>query len=174
MARMSFFFLDWFRQQRKVEVANDPVSIHQWERAVRKIWIPAMLVAASLGVAAILPNAALAQVPNYGAPPSARPAFSPYLNLNRNDINPTISYYGIIRPQLAAGGSLQQLQTQQTALANQQQQQAYDLSNVLPITGHAAGFQTQNKYFLNKNSPIAGAGGAAPGGGAGQPKGIRK
>jgi hypothetical protein len=92
------------------------------------------------------------------------PAFSPYLNLNRPGINPVINYYGTVRPQLGYNTAIGQLQVQQSAEgAAIQQQQQYNASNILPPTGHAAGFQTQGRYFLTRGA--AGVGGG-PGAGA--------
>jgi hypothetical protein len=60
-----------------------------------------------------------------------------------------------VRPEIAFRNSLFQVEGQQTALANQQQQ---DLAafTTLPATGHQSGFMTQGKYFMS-------------GGGVGQP-----
>ncbi|HYV36347.1 MAG TPA: hypothetical protein VE988_11620 [Gemmataceae bacterium] len=117
---------------------------------MRKMRIANMLFAVGLAISFLLaPSPVPAQYrPPIAGSPSSRPGFSPYLNLTRNDVSPVISYYGIIRPQLGATAEFQQLQSQQNALA--QQQQGYEAANVLPSTGHAAGFQTQGRYFLNK------------------------
>ena len=91
--------------------------------------------------------------PRPGVNPSARPAFSPYLNLNRRDTNAAFNYYGIVRPQLHYNSSILQLQ-QSTQVLQQQQQEGASPSE-LPATGHVSGFLSHNKYFLNR-------GGATP------------
>ena len=105
---------------------------------------------------AAMPTAARAQPPIAGTNPSARPPVSPYYSLTNPNLNPVISYYNIIRPELGYNASIQQLQTQQANAASQQAQQ-FTASNVLPPTGHAAGFFTQSKYFLTKGAPGVGA-----------------
>jgi hypothetical protein len=98
--------------------------------------------------------------------PQSQPAFSPYLNLNRPGINPVINYYGTVRPQLGYNSSISQLQQQQqTDVSAIQQQQQFNTSNILPPTGHAAGFQTQSRFFLTRGasgSSGSGTGIAAP------------
>lgn len=95
---------------------------------------------------------ASAQAP--GVRPYARPAFSPYLNLNRFGTNPAINYYGLVRPQLRYNNDIQRLQDNTFEL--QQREPAVVGSELLP-TGHATGFLNHQRYFLNK-------GRAAPGG----------
>jgi hypothetical protein len=116
----------------------------------------------AIGLGLSMPaSRAAAQMPGQiGVNPANRPAFSPYLNLLRTDINPAINYYGIVRPELAFSRTLQQVQAQQ---ANLQQQQ--DLAATggigLPPTGMGAGFMTQSKYFMNVR-PGPGGGLSAP------------
>jgi len=95
-----------------------------------------------------------------GGNPAYQPAFSPWLNLNRPGINPVINYYGTVVPQFGYNSSINQLQQQQqtAGASSQQQQQQYNAANVLPPTGHAAGFQTQGRYFMTR-----GAGGSTQG-----------
>jgi hypothetical protein len=79
---------------------------------------------------------------------SRKPAVSPYINILRTGSSPAINYYGIVRPEIAFRNSIFQVEGQQTALANQQQQ---DLAafTTLPVTGHQSGFMTQGKYFMS-------------------------
>jgi hypothetical protein len=98
-------------------------------------------------VTAILAGqSARAQQPG-GLDPSRRPAVSPYVNLLRTGSSPAINYYGIVRPEIMFGNALNQLQSQQATLANQQQDQAAAIA--LPATGHRSGFMTQGKYFMS-------------------------
>ena len=86
-----------------------------------------------------------------GINPASRPGFSPYLNLLRRDVNPALSYYGLVRPEIQAANSIQQLQQQQNTIAGQLQEQ--NPANIaLPQTGHAAGFQTQSRFFMTKSA----------------------
>ena len=107
---------------------------------------------------ATAPGAAWAQAP--GINPAARPAYSPWLNLNRPGGSLTQNYYGLIRPQVNATNMIQQLQQQTTAL----QQQESKASNELPATGHVTGFLNHTKYFLNRGgaTPLANRLAAAP------------
>jgi hypothetical protein len=102
--------------------------------------------------------------------PSQRPAVSPFVNLNRPGTNPAINYYGLVRPKLDFYSSINQLQ--QGVYANQQaiatgvggQQGPF-----LPITGVAANFQTQNRFFMTRG----GRGGPGQGyGGTGSSYGV--
>ncbi len=117
---------------------------------------------AGLLVAAV-PGSVLAQYPGFNPPginPAARPAYSPWLNLNRSGGSLTQNYYGLIRPQVNASNMIQQLQQQTTAL----QQQEAKASNELPATGHVTGFLNHTKYFLNRGgaTPLANRVAAAP------------
>jgi hypothetical protein len=90
-----------------------------------------------------------AQVP--GAP---RPAVSPYLQLNRPGESPALNYYGLVRPQLAAnktflalGADINALDAQTAALQASQ----------LVQTGHASGFMTQGRFFMNNGATRQGS-----------------
>jgi hypothetical protein len=93
--------------------------------------------------------------------PGYRPPVSPYINLARQGnapaLNPGIAYYGIIRPQLEFGGSIQQLQQRQVRIAEELTSQEQQQTLPLPTTGHTVGFLTQSSYFLNLR-PQAGGG----------------
>jgi hypothetical protein len=105
-------------------------------------------------LAIVLCFAGLVQAQPPGVRPYARPAFSPYLNLNRFGSNPAINYYGLVRPQLRYNADIQQLQQNTFEL---QQREPVVVGSELPATGHATGFLNHQRYFLNK-------GGTAPGG----------
>jgi hypothetical protein len=81
--------------------------------------------------------------------PLAGPTVSPYLNLLRAG-NPTfLNYYGLVRPQLEFGVSIQRLQ-QQVGVAQQTATEAEAGARLpLPPTGRPVGFQTQYRYFQN-------------------------
>ena len=112
--------------------------------------------------------------------PTQRPVVSPYLNLLRTGSSPAINLYGIVRPEIAFGNAINQLDQQQQGLAGQQQ----DLASytALPPTGQGTGgarFLTQSKYYMTNGGRggvggggqlgggRAGGGGQMPGGGGG-------
>src|SRR5262245_19709250 len=94
--------------------------------------------------------------------PSYRPAFSPWLNLNRQGNSAALNYYGLVRPQFTVNNSIYQLQQQTGALQQEQQQPATTVAE-LPPTGHASGFLNHTKYFLNRGgaTPLSGQRGLA-------------
>ena len=94
-----------------------------------------------------------------GQPPTSpfsRPAVSPFLNLTRGGVNPAISYFGLVRPQIQTQAELQQLQaaTAQPYLDNGQV-----LTQPITNTGTGARFLTSNKYFLTTGKPGSGTAG---------------
>lgn len=90
--------------------------------------------------------------------PTRRPAFSPFLNLNRAGGSPTLNYYGLVRPEIQARQSIQNLQgavgANQQAIGNLQTE-----ITELPGTGHASSFQTHRSYFLTGGASGSGTGG---------------
>jgi hypothetical protein len=85
-----------------------------------------------------------------GAPGITRPTFSPYLNLTNRNVDPAVTYYGIVKPQFTTNRAIQGLQTQVAASANQQMnelQPAVDPG--LPATGQQTYFLNTGGYFLN-------------------------
>jgi hypothetical protein len=98
----------------------------------------------------------------YQPNPLVRPAVSPYINLLRTGSSPGINYYGIVRPEVAFANSIYKLQGDQNALSGQ----GPDLASytALPPTGHAAGFQTQGRYFMRVAAgPVSPSGAASRG-----------
>jgi hypothetical protein len=82
-----------------------------------------------------------------GVGPVARPAVSPYLNLLRGG-NPAINYYGLVRPQIAAGKALQELGENVNSLEGAVTQ---------PLqTGHTSSFMTQSRYFMTNGALATG------------------
>ena len=71
-----------------------------------------------------------------------RPAVSPYLNLFRGG-DPAINYYGLVRPQIAAGKNFDQLGLEFNTLQSG--------LNQAPQSGHVSSFMTQSRYFMTNN-----------------------
>jgi len=106
-----------------------------------------------LGLTATTAGSAMAQ-PMAGVPAPKPPVFSPYLNLARRDSSPTLNYFGLVRPQIAARSSLQSLQ-QQLLQQGQQQIAAQPVVNPdLPVTGQQAVFLNTGGYFLNSRTGV--------------------
>jgi hypothetical protein len=77
--------------------------------------------------------------------PINRPAFSPYLNLNRAGTSAAVNYFGLVRPEIQFRNAL--FQNQMDIAGNQQA--ISNLATAGPITtGHHAGFMTQWRYFM--------------------------
>lgn len=122
--------------------------------------------AALAGVLSLGSSRLVAQFPPApGGAGTARPTFSPYLNLNRSGNSPGVNLYGIVRPQFAARAEFQSLEQQ--AAANRQG--IADLGTpptALPTTGHPIAFLNTGGYFMNLN-PGQGQGGGLGGGQSG-------
>ncbi len=108
-----------------------------------KIWL--------LTSVCVLAGGAIAGAQTPSLVPSARPTFSPWLNLNRPGTNPVLNYYGLVRPQMTYNSSILQLQQETHGLQQQQQDLSRAAAEPLP-TGHATGFMTHTKYFLTKGA----------------------
>jgi hypothetical protein len=98
-------------------------------------------------------------------PPRVSPfgngGISPYLNLLRGG-NPAVNYYGLVRPEIQARTSIQQLQTE---VARQQASTVAPPTNQALIdTGHPPRFMQYNQYFNTTAAPRpqAGSGPAQP------------
>jgi hypothetical protein len=103
--------------------------------------------------------------PGGGYNPGSRPAYSPYLNLNRQGGTLNENYQGLVRPQINFQNSIQQLDAQQALGANQQG--GPQEGQFLPPTGHGARFMTQSRYFLTNGAAGVGGGYGGVGFGAG-------
>jgi hypothetical protein len=128
---------------------------------------PRYLIVVTGVVLLAAPNRGLAQFPTPPRGPSgptvARPAFSPYLNLARQDVPAAINYYGLVRPQIATYQSLQSLQQQITTVAQAEAGASQGLVDPgLPVTGQPVSFLNHGGYFLTQR-----AGPVAPNRGAG-------
>jgi hypothetical protein len=114
----------------------------------------------TVGVVLLVSGSVSAQ-PRGGAP-TPRPAFSPYLNLVRPGGSVTLNYYGLVRPEIQARQSIQNLQG--SVMANQQAIGDIQAgSSELPVTGRGAGFLTHGSYFLTGGAGGGGAQSRAPG-----------
>ena len=81
----------------------------------------------------------------------ARPAISPYLNLNRTG-NQAINYYGLVKPQIDTAKQLQTLQTQvqQQQLMPQLGTAAAEDDGLMAnyaVTGHPSAFFNLSHYY---------------------------
>jgi hypothetical protein len=78
--------------------------------------------------------------------PSTSAPLNPYLNLVRGG-NPAVNYYGLVRPQVDAQRSLQQLQQQQPGTSTPA---SYGMSpDGAPNSGHPVQFMNFSHYFSN-------------------------
>ena len=95
-----------------------------------------------------------------GFPYTPPPAFSPYLNMNRN-ASPLINYYGVVRPQLDTAKNMTQLEQQlQFELGhNAQATPNRDVAAQGTVTGHPITFMNTSHYFPMLGSPAGGNGG---------------
>jgi hypothetical protein len=107
-------------------------------------------------------SAATAQAQN----PYARPTITPWLNLNRGGQSIPLNYLNLVRPEFNTQAAIGQLQ--QDTLLNQRAIAAAEAAPDVPVTGHAAGFMTQGRYFQNLG------GGGAPGFGSAGGIGTQK
>lgn len=118
-----------------------------------------------IAVAVALGSSTAFAQPQPGRGPVRSPAFSPYLNLVTRGNNPTVNYFGIVRP----GQQLQQQANQlQQQIAQTDQSLATGLGSINNqlTTGRGATFGYYSHYFYN--SPVSGGGiGGGIGGGRG-------
>jgi hypothetical protein len=114
----------------------------------RQLVFLALIVMATV----LSPSVADAQPP---LPGTARPTFSPFLNLARQGGTPALNYYGLVRPEMQFNQSLQNLQgaigTNQQAIGDLQ-------AGGVPATGHATQFLNYGGYFLNNGAPAVNQG----------------
>jgi hypothetical protein len=119
----------------------------------------------TVGIVLFVTGSASAQPTN----PVSRPAFSPYLNLNRPGGSPTLNYYGLVRPEIQARQSIQGLQG--SVAANQQAIGGLQTElTELPGTGHQATFLNYRSYFLTGGA--GGGGGTTYGSGGAYGSGV--
>ena len=93
--------------------------------------------------------------------PLIQPPVSPLVNLGLRGVNPGISYFGIVQPQLQTEANIQQLNqfaTTQTYLDN-----SALLAQPILNTGTTSGFMTASRYFQTVGRPgtTTGTGGTA-------------
>lgn len=107
----------------------------------------------------------LAAQPQPGNSPVRSPSFSPYLNLVNRGNNPTVNYFGIVRPG-------QQLQQQANQLQQQLSQTSQSIASGLGgtndqlTTGRGATFGYYSHYFYNSPASGGGLGGGGRSGGS--------
>jgi hypothetical protein len=89
-------------------------------------------------------------------PYAPRPAFSPFINLNREGVAPAVSYYGLVRPELQYNQSIFNLQ----GAVGTNSQSIGDIlgGGGLPTTGHPTQFLNYGGYFLNNGTALGGPG----------------
>ena len=110
---------------------------------------PFFLTLAVAAAGLLAAGRAQAQIRPFGGPVTPSPVVSPYLNLLRPGVPPYISYYGIVRPELATRSSLQNLQ-QEIGL-NQQAITTLDAAAAAPVvTGHPSYYLNTSRYFLTR------------------------
>jgi hypothetical protein len=101
-----------------------------------------------------------AQPPAPLSPPARRPAYSPYLNLNRPGGTAVQNYYGLVRPEIEFRNNYAQLRQDTQALAA-------GIAAAPPggelSTGHSFGYMTHLKYFGTNRAGGAGGLAARPG-----------
>jgi hypothetical protein len=133
-----------------------------------KKWYLALLVWSLWGFLGL--QTASAQIGSYSPPQTnPQPAFSPYLNMMRN--NPAVNYYGIVRPQMDTARALQQLQYgQQFSQPGMNPLGVADPNNQnnFIITGHPVTFMNLSHYFPLPGSRFAGLGGGSSGSSSGR------
>lgn len=117
----------------------------------------AALFVAALAAVVLSAGAGFAQQPAPGVLAAPRPTFSPYLNLARRDVNPGLTYAGIVRPQIATANALRSLQQQITPSAQPAAMNQTTVDPGLPVTGQPTYFLNSGGYFLNsRTGPPAG------------------
>ena len=100
-----------------------------------------------------------AQNPVGRSPGVLPPAYSPYLNLLRNNNPAYVNYYGLVRPEVDFRSSINGLQ--QGVAANAAGVSGLDASGLL-LTGHPTSFMNTSHYFFNRGGQAT-PGAAAPG-----------
>lgn len=102
---------------------------------------------------------------------TGRPTFSPYLNLVNRGNNPALNYLGIVRPQQQFAQQFNQLNQQYSQQINGLQNSINDLAagadSSLPLTGHAAVFNTYGAPYFSRHPVSGGGGGGGMSGGRG-------
>jgi hypothetical protein len=76
-----------------------------------------------------------------------RPTVSPYLNIVNGGNDAAINYFGLVRPQVAFGRAIQNLNNDFNFLDSNASQ--LNQQNQTSQTGHRSSFMTQGRYFMN-------------------------
>jgi hypothetical protein len=102
-----------------------------------------------IGLVAFTSGRLSAQSPVVRAPGVTPPAYSPYINLLRNNNPAYVNYYGLVRPEVDFRSSIYGLQ--QGVAANSVGISSLDAAAAgLPLTGHPTSFMNTSHYFLNR------------------------
>jgi hypothetical protein len=118
---------------------------------------------ATFGIVSLLvtfsPTPAFGQYPYPGGPFGSyvRPPVSPYLNLLRAGSSPAVNYYGLVRPQLAFGSAIQNLDQQLSTLGQQTSSLEAEAATAIPPTGRVVGFMTHYRYFQTFSTQYQGS-----------------
>jgi hypothetical protein len=112
-----------------------------------------LLLACAVGRSAAQPPVPGGPSPGVLAPQS-RPSFAPYLNLTNRNVDPAVTYYGIVRPQITTNNAVQALQQQAAASAMQAAEKQPAVDPGLPVTGQPTYFLNTGGYFLNSRSGL--------------------
>ncbi len=105
--------------------------------------------------------------------PIDRPAFSPYINMLRDNGSPGLNYFGLVRPQLESAQQNQQLEQNMQMIQGQQNQPMRAMNggygySQLGVTGHPVVFNSFNQgQFGGGYTGMAGGGGGMAVGGMG-------
>jgi hypothetical protein len=78
------------------------------------------------------------------------PSFSPYLNLLRNDTNPALNYYTLVRPQVRQDQTNRMRQAELDELQNEMEPQSSHQRGTpqrVRATGHASRYMDYQRYF---------------------------
>jgi hypothetical protein len=113
-----------------------------------KTFIPALL-----GLCVLLTNGTAANAQQ----PITNPPITPWLNLYRPGGSAAFNYNNLVHPEFDFRSSI--LAVQQQSRTNQQAITDYQTTTAPLVTGHLAGFMTQNNYFQTmRTGGLGGAG----------------
>ncbi|MBX9789803.1 MAG: hypothetical protein K2Y37_12870 [Pirellulales bacterium] len=120
-----------------------------------RVWLALVLVAvcvpaASAQVRSEMSPAQRNRVSRRAAAAQRTPSFSPYLNLLRNDTNPALNYFTLVRPQVRQDQTNRMRQAELDELQNEVQPQDLRQRGTpqrVRATGHASRYMDYQGYF---------------------------
>jgi hypothetical protein len=118
---------------------------------MKAYWAAALMALGVVATGRLQAQAPILRPP--GGYPVTQPAYSPYLNLLRNDNPLYVNYYGLVRPEFEFRSQIYGLQ--QGVAANAAAISSYDTTTGLPLTGHPTQFLNTSHYFLNRGGQAA-------------------